>query len=277
MSESPVGDLVARLGISGVTGASPLRSGLGGNGLWRLHRNAGDLVLRAFPPGAPVAVAEREEQAHRFARDHGLRAPAVHSCQVVGDRPVLIMDWTPGDLLADSLWSGNDPDDLGRRSGAVLARLHAIAAPPPPLIAARSWIHWPSSIPELTDQLRPYDSGHVTLHLDFHPENLIIAPDGEIVILDWANCQVGPPQADLARTLAILEMIMVVVPELTEVGRRAAERYRDGFLTAYQDAGGNLTIPDACGPGPMRGNTATWRAAGCHPGIWTASRIVTGS
>lgn len=236
-------DLVARSGIAGVTSVERLSAGLGGNDLWRLRRSAGDLVLRAFPRGAPVTRARREEQAHRYARDSGLAAPRVHACRMIDDRPMLIMDWVPGTRVAERLWSGDDPDDLGRRSGAVLAALHSADGPPPALVAARSWVDWPEPMPEVGPLLQAYDTGRVVLHLDFHPENLIIAEDGVITVLDWANCVVGPPEADLARTLSVLELIMAAVPGLPETARRAIDRYREGFLAGYLDAGGKVAIP----------------------------------
>jgi aminoglycoside phosphotransferase (APT) family kinase protein len=245
MTQSWPVDLADQLGIGGVTAVAALRAGLGGNELWRLSRPEGDLVVRAFPPGAPPYLAEREQQAHAFAADHGIPAPAVHSCQVLDGRSYLVMDHVPGERLADALWRGDDPDDLGRRSGATLAALHRIADPAPAVIARRSWLDWPEAMPGLRPLLEPYDTGRVTLHLDFHPENLIISPDGRIIVLDWANCVVGPPAADLARTLAILELILVAVPELTEIARRTVERYREAFLAGYSEAGGDPSIPDA--------------------------------
>lgn len=243
MTESGPADLVARLGISGVTEVSTLRAGLGGNDLFHLSRPDGDLVIRAFPPGAPPELAEREQQAHSYARDHGIAVPAVFGCRRLDGRSYLVMDYAPGQRVADAVWGGVDPDDLGRRSGAALAGLHAITEQPPALIAGRSWLDWPGPSPELRPLLEPYDTGQVTLHLDFHPENLIIS-EGRIIVLDWANCVVGPPAADLARTCAILELILVAVPALAETGRRAVERYREGFLTGYREAGGDPTIPD---------------------------------
>lgn len=244
MTEPALAELADRLGINGVTDVSTLRAGLGGNDLWRLSRPDGDLVVRAFPLGAPHELAEREQQAHAFAHAGGIAVPAVYDCRRLDGRSYLVMDHVPGQRLADAVWRGTDPDDLGLRSGAALAGLHAIADPPPPLVAKRSWLDWPGPSPELRPLLEPYDTGRVTLHLDFHPENLIISSDGRIFVLDWANCVVGPPAADLARTLAILELIMVAVPELTEVGRRAVERYRDGFLAGYRQAGGDPSVPD---------------------------------
>lgn len=162
---------------------------------------------------------------------------------MLDDRPVLVLAWADGDRLSDAVLSGKDPDDLGRRSGAALARLHAAADPLPPLIAARSWLDWPEPVSELRALLEPYDTGRVGLHLDFHPENLIIGPDGRITVLDWANSCAGPPQADLARTRSILDLILTAVPELPEIGRRAVDRYWDGFLAGYRELGGDPAIP----------------------------------
>jgi aminoglycoside phosphotransferase (APT) family kinase protein len=128
-----------------------------------------------------------------------------------------------------------------------LAALHAIGDPPPQLVAARRWLDWPEPMPGLRALLEPYDVDAVGLHLDFHPENLMVASGGRICILDWANSCVGPASADLARTRSILDLIMVAVPELPEVARRAVDRYWDGLLAGYREHGGDPSIP-----GPVR-------------------------
>ena len=36
------------------------------------------------------------------------------------------------------------------------------------------------------------------LHLDFHPLNLIVRPDGSLAVLDWTYADLGDPHADVA-------------------------------------------------------------------------------
>ncbi len=238
-------ELIAdRLGIGDISRTSALKPGLGGTDLWRLHRPSGDLVLRTFPPTWPAEVAEREAAAHEFARANGIDAPAVLACDQVDGRSVLAIQWIEGDLLADLLWAGHPADDLGRRCGSLLAALHKISNPPE-LITSRHWIDWAG---DRAGELEPLLRGSPAinlLHLDFHPQNLIITEAGTITVLDWANVRVGPPAADLARTLTILELIIGALPDVTDDGRQAVRRFRDGLLTGYAGAGGDPEIGDA--------------------------------
>jgi aminoglycoside phosphotransferase (APT) family kinase protein len=41
------------------------------------------------------------------------------------------------------------------------------------------------------------------MHLDFHPENVLVSPNGPIVI-DWTNARRGEPAVDVAMTWVIL-------------------------------------------------------------------------
>jgi aminoglycoside phosphotransferase (APT) family kinase protein len=56
---------------------------------------------------------------------------------------------------------------------------------------------------ELADVLPALDDGQRRVcHFDFHPENVLVGPDGWVVI-DWLAVAAGPPVADLARTLIL--------------------------------------------------------------------------
>ena len=65
--------------------------------------------------------------------------------------------------------------------------------------------------------------GNGVCHFDFHPSNVLIGPDGWVVI-DWLTVAVGPSAADLARTLVLW-------------GRRTTGPFGD-FLRAVRREGG---------------------------------------
>jgi aminoglycoside phosphotransferase (APT) family kinase protein len=48
------------------------------------------------------------------------------------------------------------------------------------------------------------DSRPAVLHWDFHPENVILRPDGAQVVIDWTGLQVSDPRFDLAWTLMLV-------------------------------------------------------------------------
>ena len=61
------------------------------------------------------------------------------------------------------------------------------------------------TLAELHERLHaiPFDGGSL-LHFDLHPENVILSPDGPVVI-DWTNAHGGDPDTDVAMTWVILE------------------------------------------------------------------------
>lgn len=133
----------------------------------------GARVLRRYRTGGDVR-AEADVMRHLYAR--GYPVPKVHHTDGVD----LVLDRLSGPTLAEALVAGV----INVRSAAhVLADLHARLHALP---AARS------AGPETR-----------ILHLDLHPENVILTTAGPVVI-DWANATEGPPELDIAMTAVIL-------------------------------------------------------------------------
>jgi aminoglycoside phosphotransferase (APT) family kinase protein len=132
-------------------------------------------VLRRFrAAGDP----EREALVMRHAHDHGYPVPRV--LDVTTD--ALVLERIEGPTMLDEL--RRRPWRL-RRHAFLLAqlheRLHRIGAPP--------------SLPAA-------GPGDRLLHLDLHPDNVILSPDGPFVI-DWTNARRGDPALDVALTWVI--------------------------------------------------------------------------
>jgi aminoglycoside phosphotransferase (APT) family kinase protein len=132
-------------------------------------------VLRRFMGGGDP---EREALVMRHAAAHDYPVPRV--LEVTADALVLERIEGPTMLsdLRRRLWR------LPRHA-ALLAelhrRLHEIAAPP--------------NLPEA-------GSGERLLHLDLHPDNVLLSPSGPVVI-DWTNARRGDPALDVALTWVI--------------------------------------------------------------------------
>jgi Ser/Thr protein kinase RdoA (MazF antagonist) len=132
----------------------------------RRYRNARDT-------DGEVAVMEH-------ARAHGYPAPAARALSGTD----IVMDRIEGMTMLDDL--GRRPwriDQHARTLAALHRRLQGIPAP--------DWLP------------APVGEGRALLHLDLHPDNVILTAGGPFVI-DWPNAARGPAGADVAHTWLVL-------------------------------------------------------------------------
>jgi aminoglycoside phosphotransferase (APT) family kinase protein len=135
-------------------------------------------VLRRARDGRSL-VAEADVMRH--VREQGYPAPEVFDA---GDG-WLVMERLEGtDMLAGLR---RTPRGLAA-AGRLLAELHRQVG----AITAPEWM-----------RVAPGAPGDRVVHLDLHPLNVMITPDGPRVI-DWANARRGDPATDVANTWALL-------------------------------------------------------------------------
>ncbi|MFB7943791.1 phosphotransferase [Kitasatospora phosalacinea] len=139
-------------------------------------------VLRRYRTGAD-ARGEAELMAHLAG--HGYPVPAAWP----GERPTdLLMERLDGPTVAQAVTTGTlAPDAAGRLLADLLRRLHAV----PPRTAARP--------------------GDRLLHLDLHPENVLLTARGPVVI-DWATATEGDPGLDGAMSALVLAQALLGMP-----------------------------------------------------------------
>lgn len=150
-------------------------------------------VLRRARSGASL---EREATLMRHVRDHGFPCPAV----IDASGADMVLERLDGLTLTAHLVgdTATMEVDAGARLVAELhQRLHAL----PPM---------------------PGEQGSV-LHLDLHPENVIVTAGGPVVI-DWTNGRHGNPADDVAMTWLILAPFVGVLD--------GVDRFIDVFLDA---------------------------------------------
>jgi tRNA A-37 threonylcarbamoyl transferase component Bud32 len=164
-------------------------------------------VRRRYRPGEGGDV-EQEAAVMEYARRHGFPVPAVHE---VSGRD-LVLERVDGPTMLAALAA--KPWLVGR-FGRVLAglheRLHAIPAPPEAPVR--------------------FGTGDRLVHFDLHPDNVLMAASGPVVI-DWSNASRGDPADDVALTWAILATSVVPGPLPFRVIARAGRRVLlDAFLS----------------------------------------------
>ena len=179
----------------------------------------------------------------RYVAERGFPVPEVLSA----DGPDLVMPYVEGPTMFDEL--RNRPSRLvvhARRLARLQQQLATIAAP--------DWLMAPGWTPD--------PAGDTVLHLDLHPMNVLLSPDGPVVI-DWTNAGAGPPGFDASVSYVILaaytpedQRERVGVKLLSEAFRRLRGRREiDAFLAAACDhrlADPNLTPEEREGVAAIR-------------------------
>ena len=129
-------------------------------------------VLRRYHDHAKPA--RREAEIMTWARSHGVPVPEVFDV----DGPDIVMEKVDGPTMLTDV--ARRPWRLASHA-AVLARLH-------------TQVH---AVPAVDWLRAPFGPGGALLHLDLHPENVLLSARGPVVI-DWEGAGRGPAEADVA-------------------------------------------------------------------------------
>lgn len=173
----------------------------------------------------PGCRCERQAEIMEWARAQGFPVPRVFS--VAG--PEMVMERVAGRTMVEELEAGTiDPTAIGRQLAELLRTLHALPVPAGTM------------------------AGHRMRHLDLHPENVLLAPDGPVVI-DWSNADFGPAGVDTALSALILAQVAVlpgpfqdaVSPIIDTLLAEADSFSPDDIEAAVVLRGGNPTMTEA--------------------------------
>jgi aminoglycoside phosphotransferase (APT) family kinase protein len=142
----------------------------------------------------------------------GIPVARSHGVVEIDGRCGVVLDRIEGRSLGHALMASDDIAgivDMAERFTALQASINATTVEALPDLVTRLRDELavsglaPARVDELTRLLEGLDDGvRRVCHFDFHPLNVLVAPDGWVVI-DWLTAAAGPPLADLARTLVL--------------------------------------------------------------------------
>ena len=181
-----------------------------------------DQVLKLFYDWFEIEAIEYELRIAHELQSVGLPVPHVGELIQVNGRKGLIYQRINGVSMFEML--SRKPWKIiyyARRMAELHARMHAstIQANIPPLHQKLKYkIHHAVTLPDVLrsktlDLLEKMPQGDRLCHGDFHPGNIMVTEQGEVII-DWIDSALGNPMADLARTTII---IMGVIGSQTKV------------------------------------------------------------
>ncbi|MGP3957563.1 phosphotransferase [Nonomuraea sp. 3N208] len=142
----------------------------------------GDRVLRRYRESVD---ARREAAVMAHVARHGFPVPDVYPGVGEGRATDLVMRRLSGPTMLRALIDGKiAPEEAGRVTARLLRQLHTIPA-------------------QVSGD--PRDR---VLHMDLHPDNVMLTPGGPFVI-DWCNSREGRPGVDCAMSAVIIAQVAV--------------------------------------------------------------------
>jgi aminoglycoside phosphotransferase (APT) family kinase protein len=205
------------------------------------ERRVEPLVLRIYPGAVARQKAEREFHGMSQLMRAGYPVPAVHLLECDASpfgQPFVIMERIDGQPMWPLLH--RSPDDEVRRLVTLFCeldvRLHALDwrpfVPNPgryeddgpfvhidrELAFLRSWmarldgerfadavdaVEWFAARREAVPCYRPS-----AVHRDYHPENVLVRPDGSALVIDWTQITISDSRLDLGWTLILIGCVM---------------------------------------------------------------------
>jgi uncharacterized protein (TIGR02172 family) len=167
-------------------------------------------VLKQYRPGWEWDVANYEASLSRAVHAAGLQTPAVIDVLDVDGRPGIIFQRIDGPTMLHEILAAPDRTTAHARLLAELhAAMHSRHAAELPSLKQRLQRkiqnapplpdNWKRAILSQLDQL---PDGNAICHGDFHPDNVVMAAGGPVII-DWIDASQGNPLADVSRTLLL--------------------------------------------------------------------------
>jgi aminoglycoside phosphotransferase (APT) family kinase protein len=185
----------------------------------------GGRVLRRDRQGRDVA---HEVLGQVHAATHGVPVPEVHDV----DGPDVVMARVDGPTMVEVM--SRRPWRAGPLA-RVLADLHR-------------QVHEVPGHPDLPAVGTANGADERLLHLDLHPENVILSPWGPVII-DWANAARGPADVDVALTTVILTTTAL---SGGAVERRLVEVVRRQVVRSFRGAAAPVTLDGLAGAAAYR-------------------------
>lgn len=258
---------------------APMQHGMGSTNVWKVSQPRSDeeLVLRMFGFGTHIP-AKREALAMKTAGRYGSPVPAIVDEGDIDGRAVLLMTYAPGKTAAALLAeSPARAFEIGHALGSALGKLHRIQAPSE-LLSSSSPSRWielgGTALKPLYMQLAKIQPADRLLHLDFHPNNVLMVDATVSAIIDWENAIAGPPHMDVARSRAILH-VLKTADTLPASTLAALDSLEQGLVDGHTAVFGADPYPDLSAAWGMSMTMEDLERHIGKPGSWVTEELVT--
>lgn len=223
---------------------------IGAGAFGRVYRLDPERVIKVYSPQVnPLEKIERERQAARQAFVHDIPSAIPFETVRVGDEHGIIYELIDAKTLGEAVVANPDRLEVyARRMAQLLLKLHATHFAQGQLpdarrifhewvdIAERSKLYTVGTIGRLRQFVDTIPERDTFVHGDFHPANIMVMPDDELLLIDMGDSSMGNSIIDTAGTYHVLRIAAKRpggAERLTGMPQDMLERVWRIFVTEY--------------------------------------------
>lgn len=158
-------------------------------------------ILKLFMKKYPKASVEHEFDNARMVSECGIKTPKAYSIEIIDGRYGIIYDLIQGENLYAQIWSSKASErEIWLRKFAEFQKnylKHVISD----AMDFKDFLKmFAGDDRETISKINSLEDGNQLLHGDFHPGNVMVGKNEELVMIDMMNVCKGPAAYDIART-----------------------------------------------------------------------------
>lgn len=223
---------------------------IGAGAFGRVYRLDAERVIKVYAPEVnPLDKIERERASARQAFIHGIPSAIPFETVRVGAEHGIIYELVDARTLGEAVSA--EPhrlEEYATRMADLLKQLHSTHFEPGQLpdargifygwvdVAERSRLYAPHTIELLRQFVDGFGAADTFVHGDFHPANIMVMPDGELLLIDMGDASMGSPDIDLAGTFHVLRIAARRpggAERLTGMSQQALDQLWEIFVRRY--------------------------------------------
>ena len=164
-----------------------------------------NLICKLFNPGYPTIYIEHEFNNAKTVWEMGIKTPRAYNLICMDGRDGIVYDKIIGETLLSKMNNAKENELTAWIERFVDFHTELISHHINNVIDYKDFLKmFVSGSTEIVDKIDKLENGDCLLHGDFHPANIMVNTDNQLIIIDMMNICKGPAIYDVARTYFLL-------------------------------------------------------------------------
>lgn len=165
-----------------------------------------NLICKLFNSGYPKIYIEHEFDNAKTVFQLGIKTPRAYNLICVDGRDGIVYDRVIGETLSSKMHSANKEELTVWTNRFVDIHKELLSHHINSVIDYKDFLKmFATGSIEVITKIDALENGDCLLHGDFHPANIMVNRDNQLIIIDMMNICKGPAIYDVARTYFLLE------------------------------------------------------------------------